>query len=95
MPTPQYLTTEQYADLFHKHPQHVRYMCKAGEIDAIKIGNTWRIPYTEPADIQAEKRVQDAVDQIVEPCIAVVDAAIAALSEIRSGLSEVMTTTDE
>lgn len=82
----EYLKVDEYAAMMKKHPQHVRDMCKRGEIDAVKVGKTWRIPYVEPPDVLAEEKVQEAVDGLLAPCAAVIDAAMDALLQMKAQL---------
>lgn len=81
-----YLTTEEWAALHNIHPQQVRDLCREGRIVAEKIGSVWRIPYVEPPQVLAEERVSKAVDEIVRPCVAVVDAALDALMAMKGQL---------
>lgn len=85
----EWLKTNEYAEKKHLHPQRVRYLCAKGEIKAERVGKTWRIPYQEPPDtMPAQEAVVRAVDSVMAPCVAVVDAGIAALQEMRRKLKE-------
>ena len=81
-----YLTTAEYAERFKKHPQHVRKMCEEGEIDAVKVGKTWRIPYVEPVDVQAEERLNAALSKATAPLIDMIDRQIEALEQAKEAL---------
>lgn len=82
----QWLSTKEWAEKFNMHPQQVRNMCLSGQIKAEKIGKSYRIPYIDPPDIQAEQRVMDAVEEITRPCVAVIDATIESLKEMKGVL---------
>lgn len=86
--TVKWLSVPEYAEMMGKDPQHIRDLCLQGEIEARKIGRCWAIPYTEPESVQAEQRVQEAVNVIVESCVAFVDASIAHLAKVRDALKE-------
>lgn len=87
--TVKWLSVPEYAEMMGKDPQHIRDLCLQGEIEARKVGRCWAIPYTEPASVQAEQRVQEAVNGIVGSCVAFIDASIAQLMEARDTLKEV------
>ena len=38
------MTTTQAAEVLHNHPSHVRALCQAGELPAVRIGKRWFIP---------------------------------------------------
>lgn len=84
----EYLTTNQWAKKFNMHPQRVRDMCADGRIKALKMGKSWRIPYDDTPYIKAEQQVEEAVEQIVKPCVAVIDAAIESLEEMKGVLEK-------
>ncbi len=84
----QYLSTKEWAEKFSMHPQQVRNMCASGKIKAEKIGKSYRIPYIDPPDIRAEQKVMDAVEEITRPCVAVIDAAIESLQEMKGVLEK-------
>lgn len=80
----EYLTVNEYADRHKRHPQWVRDSCANGTIKAIKVGKVWRIPIEQ----SATNFVIDEIKKTVEPCIAVVDAAIQALEQMKQNLQQ-------
>lgn len=37
------LTTKQAGDVLHRHQSHVRALCQAGELPAVRIGSRWHV----------------------------------------------------
>lgn len=85
-----WMTTKEYAEKMRKHEQSVRDLCASGEIEAVKVGSVWRIPYVEPAQLQAVAQVSRLVDAICEDCVVEVDKAIGKLTRMRETLMEEM-----
>lgn len=78
-----WMTTKEYAAVMHKHEQSVRDMCASGEIDAMKVGSVWRIPYVEPAQLQAEARMRKIVSGLCLSYIESIEAQIDVLTRLR------------
>lgn len=45
------MTATQAAEVLHNHPSHVRALCQAGELPAVRIGKRWFIPTVKLADM--------------------------------------------
>lgn len=45
------MTTTQAAEVLHNHPSHVRALCQAGELPAVRIGKRWFIPTAKLAEM--------------------------------------------
>ena len=45
------MRTDAVADLLHCHKSHVRAMCQAGELPAVRVGSRWFMPTAKMAAI--------------------------------------------
>lgn len=85
-----WLDTSQFAELMSLSEQSVRDLCRDGKLEATKVGKEWRIPYREPADSVAERKVNEAVAQALGSVVASIDSEISKLTAMRDSLRRSM-----
>lgn len=54
-----FMGTEQASELWDLSPERIKQLCQNGEIEAVKIGNTWIIKKEQP-NPKKYKREEDA-----------------------------------
>ena len=45
------MTTADVAEVLHRHPSHVRALCKQNELPGVRIGDRWHIPTAKLAEM--------------------------------------------
>lgn len=45
------MTPSHVGDVLHRHPSHVRMLCRSGELPGVLIGSRWVVPTVEVAKI--------------------------------------------
>lgn len=45
------MTPDHAGDVLHRHPSHIRALCKSGELPGVKVGDRWLIPTAKLAEI--------------------------------------------